>query len=141
MLVALYLVLERTRLGMAIRAVVQNPTSARLLGVESTKVAALGFGLGAATAAAAGSVYGLLYPFNSGSHYDLISRLLTIVVLGGMGSVGGAVVAAMIMGVASSVVAATASPIWSNFTFFVVLLAVLLIRPRGLFGAQARGAL
>jgi branched-chain amino acid transport system permease protein len=141
MLAALYLVLERTRLGMAIRAVVQNPTSARLLGVESAKVAALGFGLGAATAAAAGSVYGLLYPFNSGSHYDLISRLLTIVVLGGLGSVGGAVVAAMIMGVASAVVAAVASPIWSDFTFFVVLLAVLLIRPRGIFGAQARGAL
>jgi branched-chain amino acid transport system permease protein len=71
----------------------------------------------------------------------LISRLLTIVVLGGLGSVGGAVVAAMIMGVASAVVAAVASPIWSDFTFFVVLLAVLLIRPRGIFGAQARGAL
>lgn len=141
MLAALYLILERTRLGMAIRATVQNPTSARLLGVSSERVAALGFGLGAATAAAAGSVYGLLYPFNPGSHYDLISRLLTIVVLGGMGSVGGAVVAAMIMGVGSSIVAALASPIWSDFTFFVVLLAVLLIRPRGLFGARARGAL
>ncbi len=141
LLIALYLMLERTRLGMAIRAVVQNPTSAKLLGVESNRVAALGFGLGAATAAAAGSVYGLLYPFNPGSHYDLIARLLTIVVLGGMGSVGGAVVAALIMGVASSVVSALASPVWSDFSFFVVLLAVLLVRPRGLFGARLRGAL
>ena len=70
---------NRTRFGRAVRATVQNPESARLLGVESERVSALGFGLGAATAAAAGSVYGLLYPFNSGSHYDLISRLLSIV--------------------------------------------------------------
>ncbi len=86
----LYLLLNRTRFGRAVRATVQNPESARLLGVEAGPgVAALGFGLGAATAAAAGSVYGLLYPFNSGSHYDLISRLLSIVVLGGLGSIGG----------------------------------------------------
>ena len=100
----LFLLLQRTRFGRAVRATVQNPTSARLLGVQAQRVSALGFGLGAATAAAAGSVYGLLYPFNSGSHYDLISPLLSIVVLGGMGSIGGAVVAAVVMGVASSVV-------------------------------------
>src|SRR6266700_3933742 len=87
----LFLLLNRTRFGRAVRATVQNPESARLLGVDAQRVSALGFGLGAATAAAAGSVYGLLYPFNSGSHYDLISRLLSIVVLGGLGSIGGAV--------------------------------------------------
>ncbi|MBO0867769.1 MAG: branched-chain amino acid ABC transporter permease, partial [Micromonosporaceae bacterium] len=93
----LYLVLNRTRFGRAVRATVQNPESARLLGVPTERVSALGFGLGAATAAAAGSVYGLLYPFNAGSHYDLISRLLSIVVLGGLGSVGGAVIAGIIV--------------------------------------------
>ena len=81
----LFLLLNRTRFGRAVRATVQNPDSARLLGVDVERVSALGFGLGAATAAAAGSVYGLLYPFYSGSHYDLISRLLSIVVLGGLG--------------------------------------------------------
>src|SRR5947207_568054 len=106
----LYLLLNRTRFGRAIRATVQNPDSARLLGVEARWVRALGFGVGAATAAAAGSVYGLLYPFNSGSHYDLISRLLSIVVLGGMGSVGGAVAAAMIVSTAAAVVASTIPP-------------------------------
>ena len=137
----LFLLLNRTRFGRAIRATVQNPESARLLGVDTNRVAALGFGLGAATAAAAGSVYGMLFPFNPGSHYDLISKLLTIVVLGGLGSVGGSVVAALIVSVSSAVVASTISPIWSEFTFFVVLLTVLLIRPRGLFGTLERGSL
>jgi branched-chain amino acid transport system permease protein len=137
----LYLLLNRTRFGRAIRATVQNPESARLLGVESDRVSALGFGLGAATAAAAGSIYGLLYPFNSGSHYDLISRLLSIVLLGGLGSIGGAVVGALIVSTSSAVVAATISPSWSEMTFFVILLLVLLVRPQGLFGTTARGSM
>ena len=137
----LYLVLNRTRFGRAVRATVQNPDAALLLGVEAQRVSALGFGLGAATAAAAGSIYGLLYPFNAGSHYDLISRLLSIVVLGGMGSVGGAVIAAMIVSTSSAVVASTLSPVWSEMTFFVILLLVLLIRPQGIFGTAGRGAI
>jgi branched-chain amino acid transport system permease protein len=141
MLGALYLILQRTKFGRAVRATVQNPMSAQLLGVNSKRVSALGFGLGAATAAAAGAVFGLVTPFNPGSHYDLISRLLTIVVLGGLGSIGGSVVAAVVMGVGSSLIAALASPIWSDFAFFIVLLLVLLFRPRGLFGARTRGAL
>jgi branched-chain amino acid transport system permease protein len=141
MLGVLYLILQRTKFGRSVRATVQNPMSAQLLGVNAQRVSAIGFGLGTATAAAAGSVFGMLNSFNPGSHYDLISRLLTIVVLGGLGSIGGSVVAAIVMGVASSVVSALASPIWSDFTFFIVLLLVLLLRPRGLFGARLRGAL
>jgi branched-chain amino acid transport system permease protein len=137
----LFLLLNRTRFGRAVRASVQNAESAQLLGVESSRVSAIGFGIGAATAAAAGSVYGLLYPFNSGSHYDLISRLLSIVLLGGLGSIGGAIVGSLIVSVSAAVVAATVSPIWSEMTFFVILLLVLLIRPRGLFGTAARGAI
>jgi branched-chain amino acid transport system permease protein len=141
MLGLLYLLLKHTKFGRAIRATVQNPMSAQLLGVNSKMVAAFGFGLGAATAAAAGAVFGLVSPFNPGSHYDLISRLLTIVVLGGLGSIGGSIVAALVMGVGSAVIAALVSPIWSDFSFFVMLLLVLLFRPRGLFGARVRGAL
>jgi branched-chain amino acid transport system permease protein len=138
---ALYLILQKTKFGRAVRATVQNPMSAQLLGVDAQRVSAFGFGLGAATAAAAGSVFGMLNAFNPGSHYDLISRLLTVVVLGGLGSIGGSVVAALVMGVAASLVSALASPIWSDFSFFVVLLLVLLLRPQGLFGARTRGAL
>jgi branched-chain amino acid transport system permease protein len=141
LLAALYFILQRTKFGRSVRATVQNPASAELLGVNASRVSAIGFGLGAATAAAAGSVFGMLNAFNPGSHYDLISRLLTVVVLGGLGSIGGSVLAALVMGVASSIVSAEAAPIWGDFTFFVVLLLVLLLRPRGLFGARVRGAL
>ena len=137
-LVLLYLLLARTRFGRSVRATVQNPTSARLLGVDADRVRALAFGLGVSTAAAAGAVYGVLYPFNPGSHYDLISRLLSIVVLGGLGSVGGAVLAALLMGVVEALVAVEISPVWASFSFFVVLIAILVVRPRGFFGAQER---
>ena len=140
-LAALYLVLHRTRLGRAIRATVQNPVSARLLGVDAERVSAYGFGLSVATATAAGAVFGMVQPFNPGSHYDLISRLLTIIVLGGLGSLTGAVVAALVMGVSEAVLAATISPTWSSMVFFVILIAVLVIRPQGLLGTAERGRL
>jgi branched-chain amino acid transport system permease protein len=123
------------------RATVQNPVSARLLGVNVERVGALGFGISVATATAAGAVFGIVTPFNPGSHYDLISRLLSIIVLGGLGSLGGAIVAALFMGVAEAVFAAEISPTWSSFTFFIVLIAILLLRPQGLFGTTERGAL
>jgi branched-chain amino acid transport system permease protein len=140
-LIALFLLLGRTRLGRSIRATVQNPTSARLLGIEAARVSAIGFGISVATATAAGAVYGIVFPFNPGSHYDLISRTLSIIVLGGLGSLAGAVVAALFMGVAEALFAAEISPTWSSFTFFIVLIAVLLVRPQGLFGTVERGAL
>jgi branched-chain amino acid transport system permease protein len=140
-LLLLFGALRFTKLGRAVRATVQNPTAARLLGVDTRLVSALGFGLSVATASAAGAVYGLVFPFNPGSHYDLISRLLSIIVLGGLGSIGGAVVAALFMGLAEALFAAEISPTWSSFSFFIVLIAVLVIRPQGLFGARVRGAI
>lgn len=141
LLLLLYLLLHRTRFGLAVRATVQNPQSAQLLGVDSSRVSALGFGLGAATAAAAGAIFGMLYPFNSGSHYDLISRLLSVVVLGGLGSIGGAAIAGILMGITSSVVAVAWTPTWADMSFFIALLLVLLVRPQGLFGKLERGEL
>lgn len=137
----LYVLLTRSEFGRSVRATVQNPVSARLLGVSVERVAAIGFGISIATATAAGAVFGMISPFNPGSHYDLISRLMSIVVLGGLGSLGGAVVAALFMGVAEAVFAAEVSPTWASFIFFVVLIAVLIVRPQGLFGVKARGAL
>jgi len=138
LLILLSLLLTRTRFGRAVRATVQNPTAATLLGVDANRVQTLSFGLGVSMAAAAGAVYGVIYPFNPGSHYDLISRLLSIVVLGGLGSLGGAVVAALAMGVIEAIVAVEISPIWASFSFFVVLITFLLVRPQGIFGLRER---
>jgi len=137
-LIALYALLRFSRFGRSIRAVVQNPTSATLLGVNEKVVSAMGFGIGAATAGAAGALYGIIFPFNPGSHYDLISRLLSIIVLGGLGSVGGAVLAAMVLGITESVVAVEYSPTWASMSFFVILILVLIVRPQGFFGARER---
>lgn len=141
MLLVLYVLLERTRFGRAVRATSQRPFSAKLLGVDTDRVAGLAFGIGAATAAAAGAVYGLVYSFDPGSHYDLIGRLLVIVVLGGLGSHRGAIVAAIMLGVSEAVVQVLISPAWSSFPFYVLLVIVLIVRPQGLFGLQERGAI
>ena len=137
---ALWLVLNKTGFGRAVRATVQNPTSARLLGVDTERIGALGMGLGVSLAGASGAVFGLIYAFNANSSYDLVSRLLSIIVLGGLGSVVGAVVGSLSLGVAEAV-GATVSPVWAPFTFLVVLMVVLLVRPQGIFGAVERGAL
>ncbi|HEY4845676.1 MAG TPA: branched-chain amino acid ABC transporter permease, partial [Candidatus Dormibacteraeota bacterium] len=95
-------------------------------------------GLGVATAAAGGVVFGITNAFNPNSHYDLISRLLTIIVLGGLGSLRGAIIAALIMLVTEDITAVVISPVWANFVFFVILIAVLIVRPQGLYGTRVR---
>lgn len=140
-LAVLQVVRQRTRLGRALRATTQNPVAARLLGVDVERVSAIGMGLGVAAAGAAGPLFGVILSFNGNTQYDLLSKLLSIAVLGGLLSMPGTIVAAVILGVIESVVAAMISPDWSAFSFLVVLFAVLIVRPQGLFGRQLRGAL
>jgi branched-chain amino acid transport system permease protein len=135
---ALFWLLYRTSFGAAIRATMLNRTAAQLVGVDVDRVSALAFGVGVATAAAGGVVFGIANAFNPGSHYDLISRLLTIIVLGGLGSLRGAVVGAMVMLIIIDVTAIVISPVWGSFAFFVILVAVLVFRPQGLYGVMVR---
>lgn len=134
---ALYYMLYRTRFGASIRASLSDQTAAALVGIDTKRVATICFGIGVAVTAAGGMVYGATNAFNASSSYDLISRLLTIIVLGGMGSLGGALVAGILMVMLQDVVAVVWSPIWSSMTFFVVLVVVLSLRPQGLFGKQS----
>jgi branched-chain amino acid transport system permease protein len=140
-LAGLHLIRQRTKLGRALRATTQNPVAAKLMGVDVERISGLGMGLGVAAAGAAGAVFGMILPFNGNTQYDLLSKLLSIAVLGGLMSMPGTIVAALILGIIESVVAATISPDWSAFSFLVVLFAVLIIRPQGLFGRRLRGAL
>jgi branched-chain amino acid transport system permease protein len=138
MLATLFLLLYRTAFGAAIRATMLNRTAAQLVGVDVERVSAIAFGIGVATAAAGGAVFGITNAFNPGSHYDLISRLLTIIVLGGLGSLRGAIIAALIMLVSTDVASVIISPEWSSFVFFVILVGVLIVRPQGLYGVRVR---
>jgi branched-chain amino acid transport system permease protein len=138
---ALHLLFQRTKLGRALRATNQNPVAARLLGVDVDRTSAIAMGLGVAAAGAAGAVVGMVIPFNGNSQLDLLFKLLSIGVLGGMASMPGTIVAAVILGVIESIVAAAISPDWAAFSFLVVLFVVLMVRPQGLFGQRLRGNL
>jgi branched-chain amino acid transport system permease protein len=80
----------------------------------------------------------VLYPFFPASHYDWISRLLGIIVLGGMGSLPGALIGAGVLGLAETLTATYGSLRWSTLVFYVVIVAVLLLRPQGIFGTPLR---
>ena len=137
LLASLYVMLYRTRFGASIRASLADQVAAALVGINVKRVSTICFGLGVAVTAAGGMVYGATNAFNASTSYDLISRLLTIIVLGGMGSLGGALLAAILMVTLGDVVAVVWSPIWSSPTFFFVLIIVLSLRPQGLFGKQS----
>jgi branched-chain amino acid transport system permease protein len=133
---AVYALLYRTRFGRSVRATMQDETAARLVGINVSRVAALTFGIGVAVTAAGGMVYGSTNAFNANSGYDLISRLLSIVILGGMGSVGGALGASLFMLTLESVVTVW-QPTWAVAVYYAALVIVLLYRPTGLFGGKA----
>ncbi|MGH3278084.1 MAG: branched-chain amino acid ABC transporter permease [Trebonia sp.] len=131
-----YALLYRTRFGRSVRAIMQDETAARLVGINVNKVAAFTFGVGVAVTAAGGVVFGTTTAFNANSGYDLISRLLSIVILGGLGSIGGALGASVFMLVLESVVTIW-QPNWAVVVYYAALVIVLVYRPTGLFGRKA----
>jgi len=136
LVVALYLLLYRTRLGRSVRATMQDENAARLVGIEVNRVAALTFGIGVAVTAVGGMFFGATNAFNPNSGYDLISRLLAIIILGGLGSIGGALAASVFMLTLESVVTVW-QPTWAIAVFYAALVLVLLIRPAGFLGRKA----
>ena len=137
LLVALYSMLYRTKFGRAVRASLQNRTAADLIGVNVSRTRTIALGIGVAVTAVGGMVFGATNAFNPNSGYDLISRLLAIVILGGMGSIGGAMAAAVFLLVINDVVAVAWSPTWAPVVYFAALVIVLSFRPQGLFGSSA----
>jgi branched-chain amino acid transport system permease protein len=136
LVVVLYGLLYRTKFGRSVRATMQNETAARLIGINVNRVAALTFGIGVAVTAAGGMVFGATSGgINPNSGYDLISRLLAVIILGGLGSIGGALAAAVFMLTAEAIVDIW-YPTWSVAVFYAALVVVLTFRPQGLFGRQ-----
>jgi branched-chain amino acid transport system permease protein len=136
LVLAIYLILYRTTFGRSVRATMQDRTAARLVGIDVNRVAALTFGIGVSVTAVGGMVYGTVNSFNPNSGYDLISRLLAIIILGGLGSIAGALAAAVFMITLESVVDVVWSPSWAVVVFYAALVLVLSIRPAGIFGSR-----
>jgi len=131
---ALYLFLGRTFYGRAIMAVSQDQAALRLMGANPVKIKTIAFGIGIAAASLAGALLITIAPVVPSTDRDYIGRMFAITVLGGMGSIGGTLVAAVILGVIESLMATFAGPSWSLAVSFGVLLLVLAVRPAGLFG-------
>jgi branched-chain amino acid transport system permease protein len=133
---AVWAFLKYTRMGYAIRATTQNRSAAQLLGVNVTQVSTVTFGIGIALAGASGALMSFLFSFFPAKHWEWIAILMSLVVLGGMGSLLGAVVGAFSLAVIAAYVSSTFGPTWSPVTFFLALFLILLIRPQGLFGEK-----
>jgi branched-chain amino acid transport system permease protein len=133
---ALLAVLRFTRTGRAIRATMQNRAAAQLVGVDVERISTVTFGIGIALAGASGSLMSFLFTFFPSKHWQWIASLLALIVLGGMGSLAGTVVAAMVLSIAAAVVSDALGPTWSPATFFLALFVILMVRPHGLFGTK-----
>jgi branched-chain amino acid transport system permease protein len=131
---ALYLFLSRTFNGRAIQGVAQDAFALRLMGANPFTVKDVAFGVAMATAALAGALLIMIGPVEPAMNREYIGRVFAVTVLGGMGSIGGTLAAALILGVAESLTATFSGPSWSVAVSFGVLLLALAVRPSGLFG-------
>ena len=130
----LQLFLSRTFTGRAIMAVAQDQIAVRLMGINPIRIKQIAFGLAIMTASLAGALLIVIGPVEPSMGRQYIGRVFAIAVLGGMGSVPGTLVAALILGIAESLTATFYGPSWAPAVAFGLLLGALAIRPQGLFG-------
>ena len=131
---ALGLWLQRSTLGRAIRAVAQDQRAATLMGVNTDRVYMLSFGIGAGLAGLAGCLLAPLYTMSPQIGTNFILPAFAVVVLGGLGSVGGAYVGGLIVGMIEALAGYYLDPALKHAVLFAVFIAVLVVRPSGLFG-------
>jgi len=132
----LYLFLYRTRPGKYIRAVANNRMSAELMGIPSTRILALAFGIGVMLATIAGGLIATILPINilAGGSFELKS--FVIVVLGGLGNPLGAMIGGLILGLIEGVVPVFMKTTWVPVIEYVLFVLILLVRPQGIMGAK-----
>jgi len=136
LMVALYLFVQRTKVGAAMRAIAVDHETARLMGIDVTRIIQLVFFIGPALGGLAGMMVGLYYHqlnFTIGWSYGL--KAFTAAILGGIGNIPGAMVGGLVLGLAEAL-AAGVSGQWKDAIAFVVLILILVVRPTGLLGER-----
>jgi branched-chain amino acid transport system permease protein len=132
----LHLFLRHTFVGIALRAMTQNRQGAMLVGINLPRLSMLAFGLGTALVATAGVAHVMLYSITPTMGIPLTLKYLTIVVLGGLGSLVGSVFGGMMLGLCEALTSLYIGPQWAPGVAFTVLIVVLVARPQGLFGVR-----
>ncbi len=135
-LVIFGLVLWKTKIGLAIRATSQRNTTAMLMGINVQKVYMFTFAIGAALAAVAGGLYGIIYPFDYqvGAMPTIIA--FAIIIMGGLGSIKGAIIGGLLYGITEQMATLFLGGTWGTAVAFALLIVVLVIRPNGIFGEK-----
>jgi len=134
LVIALYGLLYRTRIGRALRAIAQNREGAAAIGLNADRITAFVFAVSGAMACAAGSLLGSLYAVESDMGSSPLLKSFVIVIFGGLGSVPGAIVGGILIGLLENLSGAYVSFAFKDMITFIVLIVVLLLRPAGLFG-------
>ncbi|MFE2043886.1 branched-chain amino acid ABC transporter permease [Streptomyces sp. NPDC059477] len=137
-LAGLYLLLRRTWMGRSIQAAAASAEGARLIGIDVRSTWAAAYAIGVAAAGAGGSLLSVLYPFMPSSSDHWIGLTLAIIVLGGMGSLPGSVLGALVIAVAESLTSTYVSPDWAVAVPYIAIIVVLAARPQGLLGTRLR---
>jgi branched-chain amino acid transport system permease protein len=130
------LLLWKTKIGLAMRATSQRNTTAMLMGINVQKIYMFTFALGAALAAVAGGLYGVIYPFDYqvGALPTIIA--FAIIIMGGLGSIKGAIIGGLLYGITEQMATLFLGGTWGSAVAFALLIVVLIIRPNGIFGEK-----
>ena len=131
---SLQILLTRSFLGRAVMAVAQDQLALRLMAVDPIKIKRIAFGISIATASLAGAFLIIIQPVEPSVGREYIGRIFAICVLGGMGSLPGTVIAAMLLGIVESLTSTFYGPSWAPAVSFGFLLLTLAVRPAGLLG-------
>jgi len=135
-LIGLILLTNKTKFGLAMRATSQKSEASMLMGININRVYLYTFAIGAALAGAAGALYGILFPFNPAIGALPTIKAFAIIIIGGLGSVPGAVIGGLLYGIAENTSVYLLGGIWQDAIAFALLIIVLVIRPTGLFGQK-----
>lgn len=135
---ALYLFLNWTQMGRAMRGVSQNPTAALVVGISPTRIGRIAMALGVGLAGLAGATLAPVYTVSPQMGITIVFKVFAIIVIGGLGSVPGAVIVSFGVGVLESFVGGYGSAMTQSVTVFLFMILIMLVRPQGLFSKEVR---